>query len=75
MSRYVVSWTPDNNSVSLQSTAITTPITGLITPGRKYTVTITIYNDVTQVAVSRSVSTSKEQATSKFIVKNNNGND
>ena len=75
MSRYVVSWTPDNNSVSLQSTAITTPITGLITPGRKYTVTITTYNDVTQVAVSRSVSASKEQATSKFIVKNNNGND
>ena len=71
VSRYLVSWTPDNRSEQLLNSTVSKTLSGLSTPGQKYTITITTYNDVTQVNSSRSVAVSKEQATSKFVVKDN----
>ena len=71
VSRYLVSWTPDVGSEERPSNAVTKTLSGLSTPGQKYTITITTYNDVTQVNSPRSVTVSKEQATSKFVVKDN----
>ena len=69
VSRYSVSWTPKGSGSGVINTALstTTSVTGLPTQGAVYTVTITTYNDDTQVDNSRLITSHKEQATSKLL--------
>ena len=69
VSSYSVSWSPKGTGSGVMNTDLITAssISGLPTAGAVYTVTITTYNDVTQVDSPRSVSTHKQQATSKLL--------
>ena len=69
VSRYSVSWTPKGSGSGVFNTALSTAtsIIGLPTQGAVYTVTITTYNDDTQIDSPRFITSDKEQATSKLL--------
>ena len=69
VSRYTVSWTTQGSGSGESNTGLSaaTNITGLPTPGAVYTVTVTTYNDVTQVGSPRMISAQKDQASGKFL--------
>ena len=70
VSRYSVSWTPAGSGSGVINTGLSTAadITGLPTPGAVYNVTVTTYNDDTQIGSARTVTTEKDHATSKICV-------